>query len=70
VVLVADDDPQVRQLVAAVLDKMGCLVLQAPDGTVALEMVREAHPDHGAESLGAAARIADLTEARRILLAS
>jgi hypothetical protein len=33
------------------------------------EMLREAHPDHGAENHGAADRIADLTEARRILLA-
>lgn len=30
--------------------------------------LHRAHPDHGAESAGAAARIADLTEARRILL--
>ncbi|HET9595830.1 MAG TPA: response regulator, partial [Anaeromyxobacteraceae bacterium] len=45
VVLVADDDPEVRTLVGAVLTRMGCLVLQAPDGTAALEMVREARPD-------------------------
>ena len=32
-------------------------------------LLREARPDHGAETVGAAARIADLTEARRILLA-
>lgn len=31
------------------------------------EMLRDAHPDHGAESDGAAQRIAELTEARRIL---
>jgi hypothetical protein len=30
--------------------------------------LREAHPDHGAATAGAADRIADLTEARRILL--
>ena len=34
------------------------------------ELVREAHPDHGAETEGAAQRILDLTEARRILLRS
>ena len=34
------------------------------------ERLREAHPDHGAEIDGAAQRIADLTEARRILLGS
>ena len=33
-------------------------------------LVREAHPDHGGISEGAANRIAELTEARRILLAS
>jgi hypothetical protein len=33
------------------------------------EMLREAHPDHGADTAGAADRIADLAEARRILLA-
>ncbi|MEY2421509.1 MAG: hypothetical protein QOI95_1576 [Acidimicrobiaceae bacterium] len=31
-------------------------------------LIRDAHPDHGAESEGAAQRIAELTEARRILL--
>jgi hypothetical protein len=31
------------------------------------EMLRHAHPDHGAEADGAAQRIAELTEARRIL---
>ncbi len=45
VALVADDDPGVRQLVATVLGKMGCVVLQAGDGKSALEMVRDAHPD-------------------------
>lgn len=34
------------------------------------ELLRMAHPDHGAAVEGAAQRIADLTEARRILLAS
>jgi len=33
-------------------------------------LVREAHPDHGAASLGAAARIDALAEARRVLLAA
>jgi hypothetical protein len=34
------------------------------------QMLREAHPDHGGGSEGAAQRISDLAEARRILLAS
>ncbi len=33
-------------------------------------LLRDAHPDHGADDVEAAQRIADLTEARRILLAS
>jgi hypothetical protein len=33
------------------------------------ERLRDAHPDHGAKNDGAAERIADLAEARRILLA-
>jgi hypothetical protein len=33
------------------------------------EMLRDAHPDHGASTAGAADRIAELSEARRILLA-
>ncbi len=45
VAVVADDDPDVRQLVATVLGKMGCLTLQAGDGKSALETVREARPD-------------------------
>ena len=32
-------------------------------------LVRDAHPDHGADSEGAGARILELTEAKRILLA-
>jgi hypothetical protein len=32
------------------------------------EALRDAHPDHGGEHTGAADRIADLAEARRILL--
>jgi hypothetical protein len=33
------------------------------------ELVRRAHPDHGGDRDGAAARLAELAEARRILLA-
>jgi curved DNA-binding protein CbpA len=32
------------------------------------ERLREVHPDHGAEVAGAAQRIAELSEARRILI--
>ena len=34
------------------------------------ELLRAAHPDHGGETVEAAKRIGDLTEARRILLSS
>lgn len=34
------------------------------------ELLRQAHPDHGGEPVGAALRISELNEARRILLAS
>lgn len=34
------------------------------------DLLREAHPDHGGEAASAASRIAELSEARRILLAS
>jgi curved DNA-binding protein CbpA len=34
------------------------------------DLLREAHPDHGGASDDAANRISELTEARRILLAS
>ena len=34
------------------------------------DLVRRAHPDHGGDALAAAARIAELTEARRVLLQS
>jgi hypothetical protein len=34
------------------------------------ELLRQAHPDHGGDAAGAATRIAELSEARRVLLAS
>ncbi|MEZ5380383.1 MAG: hypothetical protein R2754_01165 [Microthrixaceae bacterium] len=34
------------------------------------QLVAAAHPDHGGETLGAAGRISDLSEARRVLLAT
>lgn len=45
VALVADDDPEVLKLVAALLGKLGCVVLEAANGRQALETVREARPD-------------------------
>jgi CheY-like chemotaxis protein len=44
-VLAADDDPEVLKLLAALLGKLGCVVLEAPNGQLALEMAREARPD-------------------------
>jgi CheY-like chemotaxis protein len=39
-VLVVDDEAQVRRTVGRVLDVLGCTVLMAEDGTVAVEHVR------------------------------
>ena len=54
------------------LDGHGISRLDVPDRLVVQQrfrdLLREAHPDHGAEETGAADRIAELTEARRILL--
>jgi CheY-like chemotaxis protein len=42
--LVADDDPEVRQLLAKILEGLGCAVVVAADGKEALRMVRELRP--------------------------
>ena len=43
-ILVVDDDPGLRALVAAVLEMEGHSVVTAPDGSVALAIVDEAQP--------------------------
>ena len=45
VVLVADDDDDIRDLVAFRLDRAGYEVLRAGDGQQALDLARERHPD-------------------------
>ncbi len=45
VVLVADDDDDIRDLVAFRLDRAGYEVLRAGDGQQALDLAREHHPD-------------------------
>lgn len=44
-VLVADASQEAREEAAAVLQKLGCTVLQAANGKAALDIVREARPD-------------------------
>ncbi len=44
-VLIADDEPTIRKLVAAVLDRTDIRTLEAADGAQALEMVRRHQPD-------------------------
>jgi DNA-binding response OmpR family regulator len=44
-VLIADDEPNIRQLVAFTLRRRGYEVLEAEDGTVALEVIRRERPD-------------------------
>jgi two-component system phosphate regulon response regulator PhoB len=44
-VLVADDDPIVRQFVASLMEENECDVFTASDGREALDMARSVHPD-------------------------
>jgi DNA-binding response OmpR family regulator len=44
-VLVADDDPDIRQLVRLRLERSGYTVISAQDGAEALELARERLPD-------------------------
>ncbi len=44
-ILVADDDIEVRQLFRRMLARSGCEVLTAEDGEMALHLLREHHPD-------------------------
>ena len=44
-ILVADDDPHIRRLIAELLTAEGFKVLPAEDGEVAMELCRDEHPD-------------------------
>jgi CheY-like chemotaxis protein len=44
-IVVADDDPFIRRLVVFTLKKRGYEVLEASNGTAALDLVRQAKPD-------------------------
>ena len=44
-ILIADDEPNIRQLVAFTLRRRGYIILEAGDGTTALEQIREQIPD-------------------------
>ncbi|MEW5720203.1 MAG: response regulator [Chloroflexota bacterium] len=44
-IVVADDDPFIRRLVAFTLTKFGYEVLEACDGAAALNLVRDVRPD-------------------------
>lgn len=43
-ILIADDEPNIRQLVAFTLRRRGYQVLEADDGAVALELIRRERP--------------------------
>jgi putative two-component system response regulator len=43
-VLIADNDPSIRQLVSAILASDRCSVLEAADGKEAWRLVRDHHP--------------------------
>jgi len=44
-VVVADDDPDLRDILRSILEPEGFRVVEAPHGQAALEAVRSAHPD-------------------------
>ncbi len=44
-ILVADDDPDILELVNYKLSQSGYAVIAVPDGKLALEQAREHHPD-------------------------
>ena len=44
-ILIADDEPNIRQLVAFTLRRRGYEIVEAEDGTTALELIRQATPD-------------------------
>src|SRR3569832_737624 len=44
-ILIADDDPDLRDILRSILELSGFNVVEASDGAVALEMVRTCRPD-------------------------
>lgn len=44
-ILIADDEPNIRQLVAFTLRRRGYTILEADDGITALELIRDQIPD-------------------------
>ncbi len=44
-ILVADDDPDLRDILRSIFEAAGFLVLEAGDGAVAIELTRKEHPD-------------------------
>ena len=45
VVLVVDDDPNIRRMICAALKRDGYTFLEAPNGRDALDLMRNDHPD-------------------------
>jgi DNA-binding response OmpR family regulator len=44
-ILIADDEPNIRQLVAFTLRRRGYAILEAEDGKTALDLIRAGSPD-------------------------
>lgn len=44
-ILIVDDDPEIRKLLNAILSKEGYTVIEAEDGSVALDLAKEKLPD-------------------------
>ncbi|MEV6343107.1 response regulator [Actinoplanes sp. NPDC051851] len=73
-VLVVDDDPGVRDLIAFILGRTGYRVITAADGPTALDVFRESRPDlvlldfvmPGLDGVSVCSRIREEAEAARI----
>lgn len=44
-ILIADDEPNIRQLIAFTLRRRGYIILEADDGAAALALIRQESPD-------------------------
>ena len=68
-ILVVDDEPNIRELVQARLERNGYEVVTAADGYAALAKTKAFHPDLNPEDPSAAERFKELFRAYEILSA-
>ena len=75
-ILIVDDEPLMRELIAEVLGDAGYVVREAPDGSRAIEALRQATPDlmlldlrmAGVDGWGVLAHVATLSQRPRVLV--